>query len=665
MKKTYMPVLMTVCGILLCGIDPASGQYPDNSDLDRAVPLAEDTAIPEYREPAPAPADIDVAYGEDSASDDADYVTHDEQILPVEEASRTDEEEDYVTYVEDDDVQRQARGGETRNADIMYSAPFPDKTQTNELISLSLEGVPVADVVSMFARTIEEANIVTGTNDLQGIVTVSVKNVPWEDALTVILDSVGLAKVRNKGNIYTIVSKDELEAAPLDSFVYPLNYMNVEEVLPVAKQLCISEGSGAFAAPGNALVIKETVDRLTRIRAAIAEIDQPREQVFIEAKFVELNAKAREDIGVDWSILQGYKVGISQASWNLTDTRQNKATRTDSRNRYDIWGTQDSVRDLYDNDGQRLTEQEGDTYDIYPNDPGEEVQSVQQDPIIARQYVDTRGRGQAVRSQIENVATKTLDDVKTAILSPADFSLVISALKQNDGTKVVSNPKIVVLNEETATINIGTREPNISTEVITADNQPTRYVSSLDETEPYFQFGITLDVTPTINTASNITVRIEPTLSRFLRDKVAPDNNTFPIRSTKTIKTLFNLASGRTVAIGGLTEVDNNDVEKKVPVLGSIPLLGRLFSHKKKEHTQNETIIFVTVALAEPENMVANEGLPETTKLTRKYMTEQRREDQVFQKEMDVLEINEQIRLREEMEKYRKYLEKLQRKQDK
>lgn len=606
----------------------------------------------------PAPGDADAYEGSPMVEESVVLVAepvYDPDLLPIETEAAPDVEE--VEWTEE-------AGEPADDSELLYTSPFPVNTETGNLISLSLESVPVGDVVSMFARTIEEANIVTGTNDLRGVVTVNVKNVPWEDALTVILDSVGLAKVKNKGNIYTIVPKDQLDLAPLESVVHALDYMSAEEVLPVAKQMCISEGSGAFAAPGNTLVIKETVDRISKIRAAIIDIDQPREQVFIEAKFVELNAEAREDIGIDWSVLQGYKVGIEKMQWSMTDTRKDLKSRSDTMNQYDIWGNQDAMRNLYDADGNSIS-MKGDTYAIWPtSEAGDEVQKVSQEPIVAREYNDTVGRGRSVRSAVENTYTKTLDDVRSAILSPADFSLVLSALRQNDGVKVVSNPKIIVLNEETANIDIGTREPNISTELITAENQPTRYISSLNEDEPYFQFGISLNVTPTVNTMSNITVRIEPTLTRFLSDKVAPDNNTFPVRSTKTIKTMFNLASGKTVAIGGLTEMDNRDNEKKVPILGSIPVIGRLFSHTSKTHKQNETIIFVTVALAEAERISGSQGLPEGTTLTRKYMVEQKTEKKVFDKELEVLELQEQIRLKKEMENYRKYLEKLQKKKE-
>ena len=94
-------------------------------------------------------------------------------------------------------------------------------------------------------------------------------------------------------------------------------------------------------------------------------------------------------------------------------------------------------------------------------------------------------------------------------------------------------------------------------------------------------------MTPTINTASNITVAIEPQLVRFVRNKTAPDGNTYPVVATKEIKTVFALENGKTAAIGGLTENTDRDVVSKIP---------------------------------QPQSIIKESGLPEDTDLTRKKM---------------------------------------------
>ena len=121
------------------------------------------------------------------------------------------------------------------------------------------------------------------------------------------------------------------------------------------------------------------------------------------------------------------------------------------------------------------------------------------------------------------------------------------------------------------------------------------------------------------------TLRINPKLTRFERNKVAPDNNTYPIQATKTIQTMFCLESGKTAAIGGLTETSDRDVTSKVPLLGDLPLVGKfLFTHTHKERSQQETIIFVTVGIANPQTIAKTEGLPEDADLTQRHLANQK-----------------------------------------
>jgi len=112
-------------------------------------------------------------------------------------------------------------------------------------------------------------------------------------------------------------------------------------------------------------------------------------------------------------------------------------------------------------------------------------------------------------------------------------------------------------------------------------------------------------------------------LTRKFGDKQAGEN-TYPIIDEKTVETVFNLSSGQTAAIGGLTEVTESEKERKVPVLGSIPFLGRLFSWKQSISDQTETIIFVTVGLANTQNIALETGLPEDSELARRRLIRDR-----------------------------------------
>jgi type II secretory pathway component GspD/PulD (secretin) len=213
---------------------------------------------------------------------------------------------------------------------------------------------------------------------------------------------------------------------------------------------------------------------------------------------------------------------------------------------------------------------------------------------------------------------------------------------------VVSNPKIIVANEETASIHIGQKKPNIKGTIQTAgDSQVTR-VYALDDAEPYFEDGVRIDVTPTVNTEDNITVRIQPKLDRLDADPtMAPDGTEFWGKSTKTIETVFGLEDGQTAAIGGLTEASKSDVDRKVPLLGDLPFIGRLFSYSSKNSRQVETIIFVTVGMASPASMEFETGLPEDSTLAMRHRAEAATERAINKEEMNILQAVETERLRE------------------
>ena len=244
--------------------------------------------------------------------------------------------------------------------------------------------------------------------------------------------------------------------------------------------------------------------------------------------------------------------------------------------------------------------------------------------------------------------------------------MVMSALKEMNGAKIVSNPKIIVANEETATIHIGQKKPNIKGTIQTAGDNQVNRVYALDDLEPYFEDGVKVDVTPTVNTEENITVRITPTLDRLDADPTpAPDGTDFWGKSTKTINTVFALRSGQTAAIGGLTEASKSNVDRKIPLLGDLPFLGRLFSYSSKNSQQVETIIFVTVGLANPQDMEFETGLPEDSHLAMRHRAESKTDRSIKAAELDILRTVEAERLQERLGQLRQAEQKRLEKQGK
>ncbi len=495
------------------------------------------------------------------------------------------------------------------------------------LISIALDNVPLEDVVRLFTR-ISGANIIATTSNLQGTVTVNLKDVEWKPALSSILDMHNLALLEKTPGtqIYSIIGKPAGAPEPMGTETLFLKYAGVSNAVLVVRALLPPGATVSPYLPANALIIRSTATSLSDIRKIVEKIDIPRQQVFIEAKFIELNDKAIEDLGINWQVLES--LGVSATG--LRDSSTETISRTEL-NSHAVLGTQEKRstrgRDLANNTP------------VVGTDLGKDAtKSALVDSKLVGKNVNNFGYDPDTEAITwEQVPTYEMTRVRTAILSMEDVTVMLSALKQTDGASVVSNPKIIVANEEAATIHIGeTERPFIST--VTPGTQNSEPLVTYNPGEPV-DLGVKVRVTPTINTEQSITVRIEPELTRRLEDSIAPNGQTYPVIATKKIQTIFSLESGKTAAIGGLTETADNESTKKIPLLGDIPFIGKyLFSYTHKEKDQRETIIFVTVSISNPDTIKEKTGLMDDAVLVNKYLLRHAQEKQDQQKELDLLE---------------------------
>jgi type II secretory pathway component GspD/PulD (secretin) len=466
-------------------------------------------------------------------------------------------------------------GVTTRGDTVVIQPTFAGDAARTNLVSISLDDVPIMDVIRMFSR-ISGANIVAGS-ELEGNVTVSMRDVEWRAALRVILDSVGLVLIEKDAGIYTIIGKDMLAAEPVETDSYKLKFLTVSDIFPVVQQMLVHTNASVAAAPGNTVIIKETVDRIAKIKTMIEVIDQPRPQVFIEAKFVELNDQAIKDLGINWQVLQGYTVGAGNLQWSLTDERQTVTETEDTLQRFDRRQNTDALNELYDVNANQYEERET-TFVEQPPESGNFIASTELVPT--RQVTDVIDQGQNVERNVRDQTTRAVTDIRTAVLTADQFALTLSALKQNDGIDIVSNPKIIVASGETASIHVGRKDPEIKA---VADNNLGGRLTY--QREGWIESGVRLEVTPIVNTEDIITMLISPQLSRVIGFAESGDVRVrIPILSTREIVSQFNLPSGQTAAIGGLTETREQENVRKIPLLGDIPILGRyLFSHTHTE----------------------------------------------------------------------------------
>jgi len=440
---------------------------------------------------------------------------------------------------------------------------------TSQVISLTLDDVPLVEVVRLFTR-VSGANIIAATSNLQGQVTANLQDVAWRPAFESILErqNLQLTEKPPASNIFVIEGRKPGED-PRISITIKLNYAKVADVAALVTSVLGKDGTVTPFASGNSIVINASVLKAAELQKIIENLDRPRTQVSIETKIVQLTDGTSKELGIDWQGLNGYNINANTMSASY------------SRN-VGVAGT--PTRDTTSTK----------TYDSFGNE------------ILSAGAVTT------VTADKPVTTLRTL----SATLTPAQFNVVLNMLQGATGTKLISNPKIIVANEEKALIKMAEDEPNIRLTVLrsTVQGQSDQITSALDGTQPYFTYGIMVEVTPRINTSSNITVTIKPELSSKISEKTAPDGNTFPIIDKKSVETIFSLADGCTAAIGGLITTSDSDKSSKVPLLGDIPYLGEwLFSYKGRAKSQTEVLIFVTVRLIDPSANLDPSQLPSET----------------------------------------------------
>ncbi len=492
-----------------------------------------------------------------------------------------------------------------------------------------------------------ELNLVV-PDTLTGKTSIKLRDVTWRQIFTVVLAPVGYSYIE-EGNIIKIVSNELLQQEPPSTEVFILNNAKAADIKPTIDGLVDAATGGKIVidARSNALVITERQSRMGRIRSIIEQLDKATDQVMIESKFVEVTDRDIRNIGVNWASLQGMQFGVGNIGQSFTRSRDmtfsngnggnSSTTRTSGTttgngvsynvNPTTVTGTSTSgvfggpasinlatgavsgvpttlpantsitgftpfVAGTQGTLGTQGTVSGGVLI------PGTPATTSTPDTPASFSPLSTVSSSNTTSSTISS-ALNALNSlvygggtsrVATAVFSASDFNVIISALKTQSNTKVMSNPTVVTLNNTEAMLNIGQEFPvpsyNYNSE------RGTFEVSGFT----YKPIGIILKVTPQVNARGVIKLNLEPEVSQ------QSDATTFggaggasiPIISTRKVKTQVSLKDGYTMGIGGLITDSKSDGGNKVPVLGSIPVLGRLFSNKSVNNTSTNLLIFIT-----------------------------------------------------------------------
>lgn len=411
---------------------------------------------------------------------------------------------------------------------------------TGERLSLNFQDIEVRSVLQLLADFTGTNIVVSDT--VTGNLSLRMQNVPWDQALDIVLKTKGLAK-RQNGNVMLVAPSEEIaareklelesqkqieELAPLYSDFLQINYAKATDLA----ELLQSEGSSLLSERGkvtidertNTLLVQDTAEKLEQVRHLVARLDIPVRQVLIESRIVLANNDFARDLGV--------KFGLSRSS------------SFDNNHFFTLGGTRNGTTDF----GQTTA------FEV-PAGSGNE--------------------GLMVNLPVGNPAGAL--GLAIGRLGSHLLQLELSAMQAEDRGEVISSPRVITSNQQEASIKQGVEIPY---------EQST---SSGATSIAFKDAVLELKVTPQITPDDRIIMDLEVS-----KDSVGQVFKDVPSIDTRSVATQVLVDNGETLVLGGIYEQERGKESERVPFLGSLPGIGWLFKTTRNMNNKSEMLIFVT-----------------------------------------------------------------------
>ncbi len=419
---------------------------------------------------------------------------------------------------------------------------------TGEKLSLNFQNVSVRAVLNVIAD-FTNLNIIT-SDTVTGNITLRLKDVPWDQALAIILETRGLDMRRN-GNVIWIAPRDEIatreklaleaqqqinDLEPTHTESFQLNYQraaDVQKLLTDPQQRILSKRGSAVVDPRtNTLFVQDTPSRLTEVRKLIAKIDVPVRQVMIEARIVEANDTFSKNLGV--------RLGYNETSAGMHPFLGHGAGIT--------FGGDLNATGA--NTGQNTGALS------FPND-------------VLNANLPASGLNAFNAGQFSFIL---FNSAMTRFLN-----LELSALEADGKGKIISSPRVLTADQVEAVIEQGTEIPY-------------QQATSSGATAVAFQkANLALKVKPQITPDGNVIMTLD--VNKDAPGTITPQGVQI---NTKHVKTEVLVENGGTVVIGGIYEQTNQTDITKVPFFGDLPYVGFLFKNNTSSVSKNELLVFIT-----------------------------------------------------------------------
>lgn len=483
----------------------------------------------------------------------------------------------------------------------------PTDAYNGEISSLSLQNVEIHAALQILADEYD-FNLVAPA--VEGTVTLELNNVPWDQALDLVLRAGNLDK-RLVGNVLYVAPADdiaaqeraELEAslaaqalAPLYTEFVQINYADANNILalllgtgnaqgqaaPVAQPLDAGGEPGAtnllsngiLSARGtatvdsrtNIIIVRDVEEKLEEVRNLVAQLDVPVRQVLIEARIVNVSTDFGRDLGVRWG-------GAGQTGGHDNFRYGGSLDSTLEQNNNRVARELAVQEALLAGEQARLSALEAGTDpSLIPSLIQAAINAVPI-PIGTTTFPDALAID--LGSQEENASSFSIGFTGNSGL----IELELSALESSGNGEVIARPKVTTQDKVTAVIRSGVLIPYQAQAGGTAGGSTVEFQEAV----------LSLEVTPQITPDGRIIMQLI-----INQDSVAPGSSQVPAINTNSVETSVLVDNGETIVLGGVFREETTTLETKTPVLGDVPYLGRLFKRTENESRRTELLIFIT-----------------------------------------------------------------------
>lgn len=421
-------------------------------------------------------------------------------------------------------------------------------TYTGEKLSLNFQDIDVRSVLQLIAD-FTDLNLVA-SDTVQGNITLRLQNVPWDQALELVLKTKGLDQ-RKIGNVLLVAPADEIaarerqeleaqqqiaELAPLRRELIQVNYAKASEIAALFQSVASTQdaadrGSVTVDDRTNSIIAYQTQDRLDELRRVVAQLDIPVRQVMIEARIVEAYVDYGKELGVRWG-----------------------GAFTGGKGRWNAFGKDGNVG-IKDEDG------------------------VSCGPFAGNCTLPVNGSGSPVPFVDLGVNAATSGLGIGFVSNRAILDLQLSAMEKSGNGEIISQPKVVTSDKETAKIMKG-------------KEVPYQEASSSGATSTSFkEAALSLEVTPQITPDNRIIMEVKVTKDE---PDFANQLNGVPPINKNEVNAKVLVADGETIVLGGVFSNQTLKGVEKVPFLGDLPVIGRLFKRNMVMDNKTELLVFIT-----------------------------------------------------------------------